>query len=138
MTTGSSVGFTFTCCTFSLVPKLTLVNCSSLLTVQLAMVKSYTHSRISVSSTIISPTSWWKKVSCKCCLTMLGGIVNFIASTPTSLTSCFRTNYIVTICGIHYVVGIGLVWVGTAMVPIENMPNSMENITSSSSSNIPE
>jgi len=75
MTIDSSVEFTFTGYTFSLVPKLILVNCSSFLIVQLAMVKSCTCSRVDVSSIIISLTSGWKKVLGKCHLTMSGGIL---------------------------------------------------------------
>jgi hypothetical protein len=61
VTTNSSVELTFTCCTFSLVPKLILVNCSSSIIVQPTMVGSYICSWVGVWAIIISPTSGWKK-----------------------------------------------------------------------------
>jgi hypothetical protein len=68
---------------------------------------------------------------------MLGGIANFTTNTSTDLTRCFRTSFIVTIFGIQSIVGMGLVWIGIIMVPIENMSNYVANITSSSSLDIP-
>ncbi len=135
--TNLSAKFSFTCCTFSLVPKLTLVNYSSSIIVQLAMVRSYTRSRACVSSIIISPTFAWKKVSSKWYLTMLGGIANFTTNKSIDLTSCFRTSFIVTIFSTQSIIGMGSLWIGIVMVPIENMSNFVANITSSLSLNIP-
>ncbi len=96
MTIGSSAKFTFTCYTFSLVPKLTLVNYSSSLTVQPAMVRSCIHSWIGVSSMIISRTSRWKKVLSRCCLTVSNGITKLIGKTHNiGSICCFGTNFII-------------------------------------------
>jgi len=98
--------------------------------------KSCIHSRESVSSTIISPTSRWKKVSSKCCLTVLDGINNFIVNTPTDLTGYFRICSAMTIFGMQIGLGIGSVLISIIMVPIENRSNFMATITSFLSLNI--
>ncbi len=92
--------FICACYRFSLVPKLTLVNCSSSITIQLAMVRSCTHSWTCVSSTIIFLTFRWKKPLGKCCLTMLSGIINFTTNTSIGLIGCFKTNFAMIIFGI--------------------------------------
>jgi hypothetical protein len=76
---------------------LNLVNCSSLIIVQVAMVRSCTRSQAGVSSIIISPTFGWKKVSSKCYLSMSSGIVNFTTNTPTILIGCFKISYVIPI-----------------------------------------
>ncbi len=60
--------------------------------IQLVMVKSCTRSQASIALIIISPTSVWKKVSSKCCLTMLSGMVNLTTNTSTSVIGCFKTS----------------------------------------------
>ncbi len=62
---------------------------------------------------------------------MLGGIANFIVNTPTVLTSCFWISSFIPIYSMQTGLGTSLVWVGTAMVSIENKSTSMANITSS-------
>ncbi len=138
MTTGSSVKFTFTYYTFSLVPKLTLVSYSSLVTIELAMVRSCIHFRVGVSSMIISLTSKWKKVLGKCCLIVSSGIAKLTYKTHNiGSIGCFGTDSIILKFGMYTSLEIDLVWVGTAMVLTENKINFVVNIISSSSSNIP-
>jgi hypothetical protein len=115
----SSEIFTFTCYTFSLVPKLILVNYSSSITIQLTMVTCCIHYWASVSSMIISPTFGWKKVIGRCCLTMSGNIAKLIAKTHTNSTCYFRTNFAILKFGMHVDLKINSVWVGIVMVPIE-------------------
>ncbi len=136
VTIDSSVEFTFTRCTLSLAPKLILVNWSSSVIVQPTIVIFYIRSWAYVSSTIISPTSRWKKVPSKCYLIMSGGIANFTVNTPTSLTWCFGIGPTMTISGMYTSLGTSLVWISIVMVPNENMSNSVANITSSFSSDI--
>jgi hypothetical protein len=85
---------TFTCCTFSLVPKLTLVSYSSSMIIQPTIVRSYIHSQISISSMIISPTFGWKKVSGRSCLIMSSGITKLTTKTHTSSTCHFGIDLI--------------------------------------------
>ncbi len=73
------------------------------------MVQSCTRSQASVTSTIISLTFGWKKISSKCCLTMLGGMVNFIANTFISVIGYFRTSFTMIISNMKIGLGTSLV-----------------------------
>jgi len=130
MTTNLNETFTFTCCTFSLVPKLTLVSCSSLVIIQSIMVRSCIHSQTSVSSIIISPTSGWKKVSSRCYLTMSSGIAKLTTKTHTNSTCCFGTSFVILISNMKTGLEIDSIRVSIFMVPIENKSKLVANITS--------
>ncbi len=135
VTNSSSVEFTFTSCTFSLVPKLIFVKYSSSVTVQLAMVKFYICFQVSVSTMIISPTFGWKKVSNNYCLTISRNITRL---THTGSTSYFLTKFTILRFGIWISLETSSIWIGTSMVPLKNKFNSVTNITSSSSFDISE
>jgi len=115
---------------------LILVNCFSLVTIQPTMVKSYTCSWTSVSLMIISPTSRWKKVSCRCCLTMSGGVAKLIAKIHIGSMGCFGTSFVILKSSVHAYFKNSSIWIGTIIIPIKNKCNFMANITSSSSSNM--
>jgi hypothetical protein len=134
--TNYSVVFIFTYCTFSLVLKLTLVGCSFLMTIKPTMVRSCIHSLTSVSSMIISPTFGWKKVSNRCCLILLGGIVKLTSKTHIDSIGCFGTNYTILRFAMQIALKLDSTWVGSIIFPIENRSNYVANITSSSSSHI--
>jgi hypothetical protein len=136
MINDSNVEFTFTCYTLSFMPKWILVNCSSSVIIQLVMVRSCIHSWASVLSMIISLTSGWNKVSSKCCLIILGGIFRLTAKTHIGSIGYFGINFVILRSIIWTSLQTSSVWMGTFMVPIENMSNFIANITSSSSSNI--
>ncbi len=100
--TSSNETFIFTCCKLSLVPKLTLISCSSLVTIQQAMVKSCIHSQTCVPSMIIFPIFKWKKVLSKCCLTILGGITKLIAKAHICSICCFGSCFAILIFGMWF------------------------------------
>jgi hypothetical protein len=67
---------------------------------------------------------------------MLGGIANFTVNTPIILTSCFWISSFIPIYSMQIGLGTSLIWVGIAMVFIENKSSSMANNTSSFLSDI--
>ncbi len=103
----------FTCCTFSLVPKLTLVSYSFSLIIQPTMVKSCIHFWASISLMIISPTSGWKKVSSRCCLMVLGGIFKLTTKTHRNSIGCFEIGYVILRSSMQTSLETNSIWVGT-------------------------
>jgi hypothetical protein len=87
---------------------------------------------------IISPTSRWKNVSGRCCLTISSGIVKLTVKTHISLIGCFGTSFAILISSMKIDLEIDSIQVGIIMVPIEKKSKSMVNITSSFSSNFTE
>ncbi len=136
VTTNSSATFNFTYCTFSLVPKLTLVSCSSLIIIRPTMVRSCIHSQVGVSSIIISPFSRWEKVLGRCCLTVSSGITKLTTKTHTGSTNCFRIDFAILRFGMQTGLESCSIWIGISLVLIENKSNYVANITSSSSFDI--
>jgi hypothetical protein len=113
-----------------------LVSCSSLVTIQLAMVRSCTCSSTRVSSTIISPTFGWKKVLGRCCFIVWRRIARLIAKTHNELTCCFGIGSAILKFGIWTSFETNSIWVGISIVLIENRSYFVANIPSSFSSNI--
>jgi hypothetical protein len=101
----------FNFCKFSLMPKLTLVNFSSLITIQLVMVRSWIHYWVGVSLMIIFPTFRWKKVSSKCYLTILNGINKLTCKTHISSTSIFGACFIIPMFDMRSKLEISSIWV---------------------------
>jgi hypothetical protein len=78
---------------------------------------------------IIFPTVRWKKVSSKCCFTILDGITKLIGKTHTSSTSVFGTYSTIPMSYMCSNLETSSVWVGTPMVQIENRSSFITNIT---------